>query len=639
MKKVDVLVLEKDVRQVAEAVGELGAVHFTDARHGDQAQLLQKPEAAERLQLCTVLLEQAATLCRRLYVEAEPDVESVEYIPIDMIQERLASIEQSAAEIIKQEDEIDAEIGVLTETANQVAAFRRLNVPVEEIPAFSFLHFATGRISAEKLPAFEMEAGPNVVAVPLGTAGEGERWMVAVTSKKGRWAMESALEKQGFRAEALGEKYRGLPQEVYAHTVKRLEALQNRKEELALQIKEMGRKYGHELLRYRRRLHVEQKVLQAEEQFGRTAAIYAISGWTPQDEADKLVRRIMDITANRAVIEVRDPQPDREDVPILLHHGSLIKPFELLVSNYGLPGYREIEPTIVVAISFLAMFGIMFGDVGQGAVLAVAGLIAARTQIAPKLRGLGSIAIFAGLAAMLGGFVFGEVFGKEYEHLALWDPPLSKDVSLKLLGICIVFGMFMNSLGLVLNIVNCFRRKDVAAATLDKFGLAGLIFYWGVLWMAAKAMLMHAGPGTVEIVLLLILPVTAILFRAPIARRLALHGGAGGHGGFIESGMDIFEMVIGLLSNTVSFVRVGAFALAHAGLGLAMYSLADAASRLPAGALIFILIILVGNVVVIVFEGLVVAIQCIRLEYYEFFAKFFKGEGKPFTPFTLKTGS
>ena len=639
MKKVDVLVLEKDVRQVAEALGELSAVHFTNARHGEQAQLLQKPEAAERYRLCTALLERAATLCRRLYVEAEVDTESVEYIPIEMIEERLASIEQGAAETIKQEDEINAEIDALTETANQVEAFRRLNVAVEDIPAFSFLHFATGRISEEKLSAFEAEAGPNVVAVPLAAAGEGERWIVAVTSKKGRWALESALEKQGFRPEVLSERFRGLPQEIYAHAVKRLEELQNRKEELAVRIRELGRKYGHELLRYRRRLHIEQKVLQAEEQFGRTAAIYAISGWTPKEQADALVKRILEITGNRAVIELRDPQPEREDVPILLRHGRLIKPFELLVSNYGLPGYREIEPTIVVAISFLAMFGVMFGDVGQGAVLVVAGLIVARTRIAPKLRGLGSVAVFAGIAAMLGGFVFGEFFGREFERLALWRPPLEKEVSLKLLGICIVFGMFMNSLGLVLNIINCFRRKDLAAAMLDKFGLAGLVFYWGALWIAAKGVLLHAGPGAAEIVLLLILPVMAIFFRAPILRLLAQHISADGHGGFIESGMDVFEMVIGLLSNTVSFVRVGAFALAHAGLGLAIYSLAGAARQLPAGLLISILIIIGGNIVVIVFEGLVVAIQCIRLEYYEFFAKFFKGEGKPFTPFTLRAGS
>ena len=643
MKKVDILVLEKDAHRVAEALGELGAVHFTEARHDDQAQLLQKPQAAELYHACSVLLEQAANLSKRLYVEEQDQPLQTEFVPLEMIGERLRHIDESVRPVLQHEDAVNAEVDALNDAISQISAFRRLNVAVEEMPAFSFLHFATGRMPAEKLSAVEAEAGPGVVIVRLETTEEGDAWLVAVTSKKGRWAMESILEKQGFRPEALNERFHGVPEEIYEHAIKRLDALQGRKEELAAELKATGARYGDELARYRRRLRIEQRVLQAEESFGRTSATFTISGWIPQDKADELNRKLTEITGSRMVIEMRDPDPGQEDVPILLKHGRLIRPFELLVSNYGLPGYREIEPTIIVAASFLVMFGIMFADVGQGAVLAIGGFLMSRSKLPRRFRSFGTIAVFAGIAAAIGGLLFGEFFGYEL-FPPLWMEVLKGDDPLVLLAWCVVLGMVMNSMGMVLNVVNHFRRGRYAEGILDKFGVAGMVFYWGALWMAARGLgvlsavgVPAGGPSLLEAVPLLVVPAAAIVLRPRLMRLLLHKESHGGADAYIESGMDVFEMVIGFMSSTVSYVRVGAFALAHAGLGAATYSLAGMVTGSALGMVFAALIVITGNVVIIAFEGLVVSIQCIRLEYYEFFAKFFKGEGKPFTPFSLRT--
>jgi len=636
MKKMDILVLEKDLHKVTEALGELGAVHFTQARQDEQTGLLQKPRATDRLQLCSALLQRAAILCKRLRVVQPEQMQPGEYLPIEVIEDRIETIDAATARIVQREDALNNEMASLGDTITQVRAFRRLDVAVENIPEFSFLHFATGRIDDEKLEDFESEAGPNVVTVPLEEDEEGRRHIVAVTSKKGRWAMESTLEKHGFRPEDLTEKYEGLPEEIYEHATRRLEQLRNKRDELAAELTELGKRYADELSRYRQRLHIEQKVLQAEEYFGRTSATCVISGWVPADRVEYLNEELMRITHNLAVIELRDPRPD-EEVPTLMRHNRFIRPFELLVSNYGFPGYREIEPTIVVGATFLVMFGLMFGDVGQGLVLAAGGFLVARSGLPARARDLGSIIVFAGLAAIVGGFLFGEFFGMEFRPL--WMHVLRGNNPLVMLGRCVALGIFMISLGLVLNIVNCLRTKDYAAVVVDKNGLAGLMFYWGVLGLGVRYALWQKPPSGALLIALL-LPVVVIFFRVPILAAIRRKAGPEqGAEGWIESGMDVFEMIVSLLSNTISFVRVGAFALAHAGLALAAYQLAGMVRGLPAGGLLAVGIIVLGNIVIIAFEGLVVTIQCLRLEYYEFFTKFFRGEGTPFRPFSLQAES
>ena len=635
MKKMDVLLLEKDLHNVAEALGEMGIVHFVEARHDEQGMLLRKPAAADQLQNCTLLLEKAATLSRRLSVEMPEEPGKLPCLPIESIAARLDTIAAAAQAAIKQEDELNREIDSLSDTISQISVFRQLNLPVEQIPSFSFLHFATGRIDEDELSGFRQEAGPDVVTVPL-SRDEGEANIVAITSKKGRWAMQSALEKSGFRPENLSEKYEGIPREIHNHAIKRRDMLLFRKEEVVQQLKEAGGKYAEELNWYRRRLRIEQRILQAEENFGRTSSTYVISGWVPENKADALRVQLHEITSGRMVIQLSDPEHrEANDVPVLLRHGKVLRPFELLVSTYGVPGYLEIEPTIFVALSFVPMFGLMFGDVGQGAVLLLLGIAAVFSRLPKTFRNMGAIIALCGAAAMVGGLLFGAVFGSEHVIKPLLFNPLQGSNSLALLTWCVVFGMAMNSLGLVVNVINGIRRRDYADAIVEKYGVVGIIFYWGALWLALKALVLHWPITVPELLGLLALPSLVVFLREPIARRIFGKPAHGGIEAYIENGMGVFEMLIGFLSNTFSFVRVGAFALAHAGLSLATYILADTVKTAPAGQSLSIGIIVLGNIFIIVFEGLIVSIQCLRLEYYEFFGKFYRGEGKPFAPFTL----
>ena len=246
----------------------------------------------------------------------------------------------------------------------------------------------------------------------------------------------------------------------------------------------------------------------------------------------------------------------------------------------------------------------------------------------------------AGGAAVLVGIVFGSVFGAEILHPPLggWFEPMhGRDLD-RLLLATIAIGIVVISLGVILNMVNRIKSRDYFGLVVDRFGLVGFVFYWGALGLGVRAVVTGAAPAAWQVGLFVALPLVVLFFREPLhylmarsdkTRRPTLLGGA------IEGFVDVLETLSAYVANTVSFVRVGAFALAHAAVCLAIYATEEAVRGLWGGPAWSILVVVGGNLFVIVLEGLVVGIQAMRLQYYEFFGKFFKGEGRAYEPFKL----
>ena len=296
-----------------------------------------------------------------------------------------------------------------------------------------------------------------------------------------------------------------------------------------------------------------------------------------------------------------------------------------------------------VALSYVLMFGMMFGDAGHGAVLAVGGLMALLYGRTEKVRDVGVLILFAALSSIGFGLVYGSCFGLEsFKKYALWHDPLEGDPMALMYG-AIGIGVVMISLGLILNIINRFRRGDVIGGFLDKFGVVGVLFYWGMLALITKyAAIESRGLVNVAIVLFLVLPVVGWVLKEPIeylAHRRAGHlvePGGGLFASITESLVGAFEAVLSYLANTISFVRLAAYAMSHAALLVAAFMMADAVRHFSiGGGVLSVLVIILGNLVAIVLEGIIASVQALRLEYYEFFGKFFSGSGQPFKPFRL----
>jgi V/A-type H+-transporting ATPase subunit I len=323
-----------------------------------------------------------------------------------------------------------------------------------------------------------------------------------------------------------------------------------------------------------------------------------ITGWTSEPDVARL-ESALQAAGVRGQAALPEPPADIER-PSVLRHGVWQRPFELFARAVGAPGPAEADPTVWVALLVPLMFGYMCGDLGHGAVIAAAGLLLRkRTTLWP-------LVVVCGITAMGFGLAYGDVFG--YEHLIepLWVRPL--DQPMLILAVPVGFGALVLTLGLVLHTVeSCWRGKGRSEGVADA---AQLLVYWGLL----LALLWPVTLWGAAIGLLLCLGNRLWMQRDPIAV-------AAGFGHLVES-------TFSLLLNTVSFARVGAFALAHAALELVVITIAQG---MP-GAVSAMLTLIIGNLVVIVLEGLLVSIQASRLVLFEFFLRFFEGTGRPFDP-------
>ena len=325
-----------------------------------------------------------------------------------------------------------------------------------------------------------------------------------------------------------------------------------------------------------------------------------ISGWTSDASGDEL-QVLLAEAGVKGLVKLTESPPGYE-APLLLRNPRWMRPFEMFTGMLGVPAAGEADPTRVLAIATPLMFGFMFGDIGHGAVLLIAGFLLRRQF--PMLR----LLIYGGAMSVLFGAAFGSVFALETIVPALWVHPLDEPVLM--LVVPMAGGAILLLIGMCLDALQAYWQhrgrhwwETGAGLMLCYLALLGSIKEPRLLWLALTgAAWFVAGHAFVS-----------------QGRRLSAATAAAAE--FIES-------MLQLVVNTISFVRVGAFALAHAGLSMAIVGLSDAAESLLFTAIILIL----GNILIIALEGLVVAIQTTRLVLFEFFIRFLRAEGRPFRP-------
>ncbi|MDX1571748.1 MAG: hypothetical protein R3200_14805 [Xanthomonadales bacterium] len=334
---------------------------------------------------------------------------------------------------------------------------------------------------------------------------------------------------------------------------------------------------------------------------GVTEHLARVTGWT-DDFQGAVLKQTIDAEHIPAVIDLR-PAPEGKVPPTVIRNPVWARPFELFERLVGTPALGEPDPSRVLALAVPLLFGYMFGDVGQGAVILLAGwLLSSRWRLAAVL-------IPAGLSSVAFGFVFGSVFGSEHLIPALWVHPLEDPLPVLLVpifcgGLLILIGM----------------------------SLAGLASRWtgtGLHWLKRESGLMGCLLGGFLMVIDFLAGATLFALGALwFLGGHVLNGTNNRCAAMLKALGELAERLLQLLVNTVSFVRVGAFALAHAGLGLAVVSIAEGTDNVVLGALVMVL----GNLAIVALEGLVVSIQTTRLILFEFFVRFFRAEGRLFLP-------
>lgn len=365
---------------------------------------------------------------------------------------------------------------------------------------------------------------------------------------------------------------------------------------------------------------------------------YILCGWMSQKDAAEFQREIADDPNLFCFIEDNDNNIVTQP-PTKLKNPRIFKPFEMFIRMYGIPGYHEIDPTIFVGLTYAFIFGTMFGDVGQGLCLVIGGALLYKFKKIP----LAAIMSMAGIFSVIFGFMYGSIFGFEDLIPAVWLHPKTDMITLPFIGtmntvfvVAIAFGMFLILSTMIMHVINAVKARDIEGTYFDQNSICGLVFYGALTAVIFLYMTGHTLPATAVLVVMFIVPLILIMLKEPLTRmikkrRPTIEGGKGMF--FVQSFFELFEIILSYMSNTLSFVRMGAFAVSHAAMMEVVLMLAGAEHG---GSPNWIIIIL-GNAFVFAMETLIVGIQVLRLEYYEMFSRFYKGNGREFKPFLKKS--
>lgn len=363
---------------------------------------------------------------------------------------------------------------------------------------------------------------------------------------------------------------------------------------------------------------------------------YLLSGFVKADEVDHYKAIFKDLPST---IEVKDPTevPDLE-CPTLLKNNWFAKPFEMFLGMYGVPKYTDFDPTGFMAFTYCLLFGIMFGDLGQGLVLFILGLVF------EKKGQIFGIINRCGITSMIFGFLFGSVFG--YEELLnpvhqslfgvrekLFDVMAQSSTMVLLIG-AVAIGAVLILTTQCMNIVNRFKHHQLGDAIFSQNGIAGLVFYGGIVFAIVATMLLGWNVlNPVYLGIFIVLPVISFVMKEPLSNAVE-HKTVKpeeGWGGYIaQSIFELIDVLLTFVTNSMSYLRVGGFVLSHAGMMLVVMTLVEMTGKAGVAVLIF------GNIFVMVLEGLIVGIQTLRLEYYEMFSRYYDAGGVQFNALSAK---
>ena len=679
MKALELTVLNRDMDTVIEFLGRRAIMHISADEAGGRA----LDEAASKH--IGENLDRLASAAAWLGVHLPSEPWESSHFPGEA-EERLAdTIVSVVSSLSSRENDNQEERKKVEETLNEARAFAKLNAPFSDLDQLSYLTLRVGRLDPRRHEELRQNLSDRAVIIPLDTGGGGAAGgrVLAAASRKGRFALDTELKKLDFVPIDIPEGYKGIPAELLKSLEERLKIASGELEEINKQKDVLREEYGASLEALTASFLMAGIAERLKANLASTRNVYILTGWAPSDSVQFLVEELDKLTEGRIAVRAFNPEEidrvreGKEKVPVSLSHGSFVKGFENVVFSYGAPLYGTIDPTPIVAIFFTVLFGIMFGDLGQGLVLFCLGLLTGKHGLAflNKFRNFSVPLMAVGVSSMLMGFLNGSFFtnekilsgpirsltafltGQPMDRILTIMPLAEKGGSITKLvyffGFTIGVGALLNSAGLIVNTANQFFLKKYEKAFFSKTGLAGIILFWYALFIALRFVIaMIRKDNSFNLYwfdpLGLFVPVLGIFLGPALWRLVSGQRPVFAEGlvvFIVEGFVEIIETVSNYISNTVSFLRVGAFALSHAVLAYIVFRFSEEVSTVTAGTTLSIalsttlsfFILVFGNLVIILLEGMIVAIQVVRLQYYEFFSKFFTETVVEFSPFRFQS--
>lgn len=648
MTEVELVAPAKDLLAVTNVLGSRGVFHQVDSTYlglENQGQGTWQEKAAAY----AALERRVQVIMQTLNVKEEysgpSNFDSV--AELDAVQSAVDRIEAGVKDTSDQQAAEKKRLEQLEGQLQQLEPVINIPVELDTLRKSKYLYSVPGVIPAANVSRLETSLSriPHAFFTLQDDPQKPVVWLMGLRSNAD--IIDRAAKSAYLDPLYLPEEFEGTPAEIIQSIHKAIETSQQKIAELDSMLAELAETHKKELLVLLWDVHVSRITAEAIARYGQLRHTYVIVGWVPTANLSLLTQRLRQ-ASKEILIETTPIEPSgrHSNVPVALRNPGFLHPFEMLVNTYARPRYEEIDPTILVAITFPVLYGAMFGDVGQGLVLAAVGVLLSSKAV-PALRGmagLGGLITACGLLGAVFGFLYGSIFGFEdvlpsspFFKQFFWEHPLHNII--QTLAIAVAAGVVLLSIGLLLNLYNALRARDWGRFFFDPNGLAGAVLYWSLLGIVASVFVPNFPiPTSVFIILTILGAFIGVVFSEPLKRLLE------GHRPLIEGGIvvysvqaffELLEKFISMFSNSMSYVRVGAFAVAHAGFNLAVFVFAGLASGGTNAGIGYWIVVVIGNLGIILLEGFIVSIQTMRLHYYEFFSKFFTGGGSPYEPLTL----
>lgn len=531
-------------------------------------------------------------------------------------QAAVALTEELYAELEKcraQKSGLEAERKKVVELLVNIRPFQNLHYDVASILHFKHIKFRFGKIPVESYSKLKEYLMDDICTI-FDECGRDENyiWGVYFVPAAEEEKVDAVYASLHFERTFIDDDYEGTVEEAF-------EALTRRQKELEESLAQIEDSFQERLMaRGGEMLAAAETISDSAEYFdvrrlaaftkAKDTVFFILCGWMTREDAERFEKEIegdadvfcMVEDGKNESLENRFRKP-----PTKLKNPRIFKPFEMFIRMYGLPNYQEFDPTIFVAVTYSIIFGAMFGDVGQGLCLFIGGMLLYKF----KKMNLAAIVGSCGIFSTIFGFCFGSVFGFEDVIEPLWLRPTEAMTTLPFIGnlntvfvVAVALGMGLVILMMVFHIINSLRAKQLGEALFDTNGVAGLVFYGAVAAVVVLYMTGNALPAGIVLVVMFVVPLLVIACKEPLTNKLnkkkeLIEGGKGMF--VVQAFFEMFEVLLSYFSNTLSFVRIGAFAVSHAAMMQVVMMLAGAEN----GGTPNIIVVIIGNLIVLGMEG------------------------------------
>ena len=566
----------------------------------------------------------------------DPDVSS---LSAEQAAKTISRLSGQLEEVTSARDELKEQARKLEESKDRISPFTDLNYNLSAILHFKYVRFRFGRVPKEYYTKLNQYVYDTIDSVVYKCQEDDNYvWLVYFVPQSISQKIDAIFSSLHFERFYLPDEYEGTPSEANKALEEQIKKLQQQITALDMKEIQFLKDHEEEFMAAAKRLDIFATNFNVRKLAACTpnkkATFYILCGWMTEKEASAFQKEIEDDPLVFCLSE-DDHETMISPPPTKLVNRGLFKPFELFIRMYGLPAYNEFDPTVLVAVTYSFLFGFMFGDVGQGLCLLAGGFLLYRA----KKMDLAAIISCCGFFSTIFGFLFGSIFGFEDILEPLWLRPAQAMTDLPFIGrlntvfvVAVGLGMGIILFTMILNMINSIRNKETESAWFDTNGAAGLVFYGSMVTMIVLFMTGRRLPAAGILLIMFLIPLLIIFFKEPLTalvkKKAELMPKEKGMF-FVQGFFELFEVLLSYFSNTLSFVRVGAFAVSHAAMMEVVLMLAGA----EAGGSPNWIIVVLGNLFVCCMEGLIVGIQVLRLEYYELFSRFYHGTGREFRPY------